>query len=65
MKEDERDKYREKLINEKSFFEALCHHLLFIKFQPIIPLGELALKMTTGLQVLSILPTSLYFSKIK
>ncbi|HLB33354.1 MAG TPA: hypothetical protein VJK54_03865, partial [Chthoniobacterales bacterium] len=40
---DKRDKYREALINEKSFFEVLCHHLLFIKFQPIIPLEELAL----------------------
>ncbi|HLB33257.1 MAG TPA: hypothetical protein VJK54_03375 [Chthoniobacterales bacterium] len=40
---DGRDKYREELINEKSFFEVLCRRLLFIKLQPIIPLEELAL----------------------
>src|SRR3990167_9868857 len=40
---DGRDKYREKLINEKSFCEVLWRRLLFTKFQPVIPLEELAL----------------------
>ena len=44
-----RDKYREELINEKSFFEVLYRRLLFIKLQPIIPLEELALLLTISL----------------
>ena len=40
-------KYREELINEKSFIEVLWRRLLFIKLQPIIPLEELALDITS------------------
>ena len=55
---DGRDKYREELINEKSFFEVLCRRLLFIKLQPIIPLGELALHYTFAAQSFGSDPSS-------